>query len=174
MAEHEGHGPKERGRAGEGPGRLAAGDVRPEAQGAQEDVDAQSGPIDVAHDQPLHPLVAKIGLEQKEQQVGQIEKASLDIAHKGRAAVEGGVPQGQAPLVELGGGKAIGGVEKADQIPPIGRLEDLPNHHAPEEAQGEQTQHTPRGHVQTEGTGGRASAQKDHKQKPENSDDEQV
>ncbi len=166
MAEHEGHGPKERRRAGEGSRRLAARDIRAEAQGAQEDVDAQSGPIDVAHDQPLHPPIAEVGLEQKEQQVGQIEKPGLNIADKGRAAVEGGVPQGQGPLVQLGGGKAIGGVEKADQIPPIRGLEDLPAHHAPEEAQGEQTEHAPRGHIQTERTGGGPGAQQEQDQEP--------
>ena len=82
---------------------------------------------------PLHPWILKLWVEQEEQQVGWIEKASLNIADKGRAATQMWVPQGQHTLAELRGGKTIGGKEQADQVATIGRLIDVAADGAPEE-----------------------------------------
>ena len=163
VAKLEGQGSEERGRARYLPAAWA--------QDAYENVDAQPRPVEVAYTQPLQNGVAEVGLEQEEEQVGRVEKAGLDVADEGRAAIEGRVPQRQRALGNLGRGKAIGGKEEAHQIAAVRGLEDVAADCAPEEARGEQEERASCEHVPTVGGGGGSvrfpPAQKPDQRQPE-------
>ena len=111
-----------------------------DSHGAQQHIHPQSGPIEMADGEPLHGLIGKRRIGEKEQQVGRIEETGLNVADEGGAAVEVRIPERQRPLAELGCGKAVGRIEKGDQIAAVGRLEDIAGDGAPEEGDGEQEQ----------------------------------
>ncbi|RLT44782.1 MAG: hypothetical protein DWI57_02450 [Chloroflexi bacterium] len=122
---------------GEGTPRKERGGAR-NAQRPAERIDAQPGPPEMTDGQPLHPDVTEIRFQKKEEQIGQVEKTGLDVGDKGRAAVEGGIPEGQLAPRQCRRGEAVGGVEKADQIAAIRGLVNITGKGAPEEGSGQE------------------------------------
>ena len=94
----------------------------------------------MANRQPLQPSVAKVGIEQEKQQVGQVEKASLYIGNKGRAATQMGIPKRDDSLAQLRCRKTIGRKEQTHQIAAVGRLVDIAADGAPEKSACEEQQ----------------------------------
>jgi hypothetical protein len=130
VRKHEGERAKERGQPVD---RRAV-----PAQRAQQHNHAETRPVEMQHRQPGQRGVVELRRQQEEDQVGQIEKARLDVADKGRAAVERRVPERQPTLRQLAGSETVGGKEETDQVAAVGGLVDIAAEHPPEEAEGQQ------------------------------------
>ena len=104
------------------------------AERAHEDVNAESGPPEMADAEQLHPAIVEGGIEKEQQKIGWIEKSGLNVADEGRAAIEMRIPERQSALAQGAGSEAVYGEEETDQIAAIGRLVDNAADGAPEES----------------------------------------
>ena len=110
VRKHEGQGGSQRRRQAQAERRWRR------QHNAHQHIHAGSGQPDVQRHQPLHGHVRQRRPDEKQDQVDGVKNARLVVGGEGRAGIERGVPQRDAPGVQGPGGVRIGRPEEGDQV----------------------------------------------------------